>query len=72
MKRAGFKDDDMLQEGIQEAVTKGEISLQVVDKLASGNYNCVILEDGSLVMQTTPANWWSNVDDVGSNILDIL
>lgn len=62
----------MLQEGFQDVVSKGEISLQVVEKLASGSYNNVKTEDGVLVIEVTPATWWSNVDDVGSKILDIL
>lgn len=62
----------MLQEGFQEAMSKGEVSLQVVEKLTSGSYNNVVIEDGVLVIQTTPSTWWSNVDNVGEKILDLL
>lgn len=61
----------MLQEGFQDAVTKGEISLRVVSELESGYHN-VKVEDGTLLIHTTPATWWVNMDDVGSKILDIL
>ncbi|MCJ1475706.1 hypothetical protein MMC13_004369 [Lambiella insularis] len=40
--------DDMVQEGIQEALSKGEISLRLVDKLVNRTYNEVIFEDGIL------------------------
>ena len=72
MDRAGFKKDDMLQEGFQEAVSKNEIIFRMVEKLAKGGYNEVLIEDGVLVIQTTPENFWSNVSDVGNKILDIL
>ena len=68
--RAGFKGDDMLQEGFQEGVSKNEISFRVVEK--SDSYNETLLEDGILVLQTTPEYFWSNTGDVGSNILEIL
>ncbi|KIW76401.1 hypothetical protein Z517_11147 [Fonsecaea pedrosoi CBS 271.37] len=53
LERAGFKDDDMLQEGFQEAVTKREILLRVVDKLQKGTYHEVLVEDGVLVIQVS-------------------
>ncbi|KIX95290.1 uncharacterized protein Z520_08807 [Fonsecaea multimorphosa CBS 102226] len=74
LERAGFKDDDLLQEGWKEGVSKGEISLRVVDKLQStkGQYHEVLLEHGVLVIQTTPEYLWTNTSDVGSEILEIL
>jgi hypothetical protein len=70
IERAGFKDDDMLQEGFQEGVSKNEILFRVVEKLSG--YHETLVEDGVLIMQTTPENFWTNTNDVGSNILDIL
>ncbi|EXJ73839.1 uncharacterized protein A1O5_03601 [Cladophialophora psammophila CBS 110553] len=73
LERAGFQGDDMLQEGFQEAVSKGEILLRFVDKLNKGSgYHEVLIEDGVLVIQTTPEYFWTNVSDVGSEILEIL
>lgn len=54
IKRAGFKGDDMLQEGFQEAAEKGEICFRIVDKLTKGSYNEVIFEDGVLYIQVRP------------------
>lgn len=68
----GFKNDEMLQEGFQEGVPKNEISLVVVDKLAKGGYNEVVLKDGVCYIQTTPDKWWVNVGDTGIQILDLL
>ncbi|RMZ77742.1 hypothetical protein DV737_g4199, partial [Chaetothyriales sp. CBS 132003] len=70
--RTGFANDDMLQEGFQEAITMNEIALRVVDKLEKGTYNEVVVKDGVAVLQTTPKYWWANVGDIGSNILDVL
>ncbi len=72
LKRAGFEDDDLLQEGFQDGVTKNEIALRIVDKLEKGSYNEIVIKDGILYLQTTADQWWVNVDDIGSDILDIL
>jgi hypothetical protein len=53
IKRQGFKDDEMLQEGFQEAVDKGEICFRVVDKLNKGTYNEVHIEGGVLYVQVS-------------------
>jgi hypothetical protein len=53
LKRQGFKGDDMLQEGFQEGVEKGEICFRIVDKLTKGGYNEVIIEDGVLYVQVS-------------------
>jgi hypothetical protein len=72
LERNGFKDDVMLQEGFQEGVSKNEIAVRVVSKLVKGTYNEAVIEDGVLYLQMTPDNWWVNVGDIGSKILDIL
>ena len=51
LQRAGFKGDEMLQEGFQEAVDKGEICFRIVDKLTKGTYNEVIIDNGVLYVQ---------------------
>jgi hypothetical protein len=53
LKYAGFKDDDMLQEGFQEGVHKNEILLRVADKLVSGSYHEILIDDGVLVIQVS-------------------
>lgn len=69
---AGFEKDDMLQEGLQEVMEKKEISFEVVDKLAKGTYNEVVLENGVLCIRTVPAMYNSNMNKVGSKLLDLL
>lgn len=51
LERAGFKGDDMLQEGFQDGVSKNEISFRVVEKLVKGSYHEILVEDGVLVIQ---------------------
>jgi hypothetical protein len=51
LKREGFGGDDMLQEGFQEVISKGEICFRIVDKLNKGTYNEVHAEDGVLYIQ---------------------
>ena len=53
LERNKFKGDDMLQEGFQEVVTKGEVCFRVVDKLNKGSYNEIFPEDGVLYIQVS-------------------
>ena len=69
---AGFGKDDMLQEGLQDAVEKNEIQLRVVEKLVKKTCHEVVVENGVLVIQTVPKWWGTNVNDVGAGPADIL
>ena len=60
LERAGFKGDDMLQEGFQEGVSKNEILFRVVEKLQKGSYHETLIEDGVLVMQVMLFTWKGN------------
>jgi len=54
LERQKFPDDDLLQEGFQEAVVKGTIGVRVVDKLLNGaKFNQVQIEDGVLWIQVS-------------------
>ena len=53
LERNQFKDDEMLQEGFQEVITKGEICFRIVDKLNKGTYNELLVEDGVLYVQVS-------------------
>lgn len=46
-----FKGDEMLQEGLFDAVSKAEIALRTVDNLTKGNYCESVIEDGILYLQ---------------------
>lgn len=69
-----FGEDDMLHEGFQEAVSKGEVHIKVVEKLETGksNYNECVIKDSILYLQTTPKTWDSNINDSAAHIIDML
>ncbi|KAI1164144.1 hypothetical protein F5B18DRAFT_650863 [Nemania serpens] len=67
-----FEDDELLQEGFNEGVEKGEVVFRIVDKLQQGSYNECVIEDGVLYLQTTPKTWGSNISDVAQKLVDKL
>ncbi|KAI5919420.1 hypothetical protein F4810DRAFT_503392 [Camillea tinctor] len=69
----GFGRDELLREGFNEAVTKGEIAFRVVESLGGGRiYNEVVIEDGVLYVQCTAKTWGVNIDDAAEKLVDIL
>ena len=46
-----FGEDELLQEGFNEAVEKGEVAFRVVEKLEKEIYNECVVEDGVLYLQ---------------------
>lgn len=48
-----FEDDELLQEGFNEGVEKGEVVFRIVDKLQQGSYNECVIEDGVLYLQVS-------------------
>ncbi|GAM85435.1 hypothetical protein ANO11243_034420 [Dothideomycetidae sp. 11243] len=69
---AGFEKDDMLQEGLQEAMEKKEIKFEIVDKLSKGSYNEAVPEDGILYLRTVVAQYPFNTNQMGYQLLDLL
>ncbi|KAK1971755.1 hypothetical protein LY78DRAFT_45140 [Colletotrichum sublineola] len=67
-----FGDDDLLREGFNDAVEKGEVHFRIVDKMAYGTYGEVILEDGAIYIQTRAHHFGSNVNYAAEKILDQL
>jgi hypothetical protein len=61
LKSQKFDDDEMLREGFNEAVDKGEIAFRVVEKLQKGSYNEVVIDGGVCYIQvgrvTIPLEW---------------
>ncbi len=51
MKSQQYDDDDMLQDGFNEAVDKAEVAFRIVDKLQYDSYCEVVVEDGVLYVQ---------------------
>ncbi|RDL38749.1 Uncharacterized protein BP5553_03089 [Venustampulla echinocandica] len=67
-----FGEDELLREGLAECVPNGSVRLRIVENLQKETYNEVVLEDGDLVLQTTPQYWGTNINDVASNLMSIL
>ncbi|KAH7329921.1 hypothetical protein BKA65DRAFT_597075 [Rhexocercosporidium sp. MPI-PUGE-AT-0058] len=72
LEREKFADDEMLREGFEEGVEKGIVRVRIVDKLTNGGYNETLLEDGAVVIQTTPNNWGTNIHHAAEKLVDIL
>lgn len=73
MENRGWSDDEMVQEGIKDAVEKNQIALRIVDKLSKGKvYHECVLEHGVLYIQTTAEKWAVNISDAAVELLDIL
>jgi hypothetical protein len=54
----GFKDDDMLQEGLQEIVESKTFKVRVLPKTNSTTET--VIEDGVVYLQTSPERWGYN------------
>ncbi|KAI0453893.1 hypothetical protein F5B21DRAFT_504782 [Xylaria acuta] len=67
-----FEDDELLQEGFNDVISKGEVVFRIVDKLVKESYNEPVIEDGVLYLQTTPKTWGSNTDSAANKLVDML
>ncbi|KAK0748392.1 hypothetical protein B0T21DRAFT_344057 [Apiosordaria backusii] len=65
-------EDEMVQEGLLEAVEKNEYAFRIVDTLKYSSYCEVVLEDGVLYLQTTPEKFGVNIDDAAQKLIDQL
>ena len=66
-----FADDELLREGFEESVSKGEIKFRFVKDLG-GEYNGLAIEDGILYLQTETRNWATNIHNIADKIVDVL
>lgn len=64
--------DEMVQEGVLEAVSTNEYAFRIVDKLKYESYCEVDIEDGVLYVQTTVDRWGTNIDDCARKLMDRL
>ncbi|KAK7757513.1 hypothetical protein SLS62_000528 [Diatrype stigma] len=55
LKSQKFGEDDLLQEGLNEELTKGQIAFRIVDKLERDLYSEAVFEDGVLYLQVSDA-----------------
>ncbi|KAL0939501.1 uncharacterized protein CTRU02_206111 [Colletotrichum truncatum] len=67
-----FEDDELLREGFNEAVEKGEVHFRIVDKMSYGTYGEVVLENGAVYVQALAKNFGTNVDYAAEKLLDQL
>lgn len=72
LEREKFGEDELLREGFEEAVEKGIVKLRIVEKLVNGSYNEILLEEGTVVMQTVPNYFGTNIYDTAAKLVDIL
>ncbi|KAM0324333.1 hypothetical protein ACHAQA_008114 [Verticillium albo-atrum] len=72
LKSINVEDDEMVQEGFNEAVEKSELTIRLVDKLKYGSYGEVVIEDGILFIQTLPEKWGTNVSYAAEKLMDQL
>lgn len=68
-----FKKDDLMVEGFTDAVPTGEIWVEVVpkDKLKDAYNECKV-EDGKIILRTTPLNWGANASYVAEKLSNLL
>lgn len=65
-------EDEMVREGLLEAVTTNEYVFRVVDKLKYDSYCEVEIADGVLYLQCTAENFGTNIDYVAQKLMDQL
>ncbi|KAF5378814.1 hypothetical protein D9615_007013 [Tricholomella constricta] len=68
----GFKDDDMLQEGLAEYLQSKTFKIRVVPQTKNDDIIETVLEGGVVYIQMTAQNWWYNTGDAGSGLIDLL
>lgn len=72
MKNMNVEGDEMVQEGLLEAVSTNEYAFRIVDKLTYASYCECVIEDGVLYLQCTPENFGTNLDDCAAKLMDQL
>ncbi|KAK2590944.1 hypothetical protein QQS21_011363 [Conoideocrella luteorostrata] len=72
MENNKVKDDDMVQEGLNEAASSGTVAFRIVDALKDGGYNESLIEGDVLYLQTVPKNFGVNIHQVADKLMDQL
>ncbi|KAF7356513.1 hypothetical protein MVEN_00984800 [Mycena venus] len=70
LERQGFKDDDMLQEGLQEGVESKTFRIRVVPETKKTTET--VIEEGVVYLQCAPKRWGYNSNDMGEDLLNLL
>jgi hypothetical protein len=67
------KDDDMCREACQEALERGEVGIELVDKLPENvYYNDIRVVDGAFWVITEGKNWGTNCYQTGRELVNRL
>lgn len=72
MKYQKVGEDDMVQEGFNEAVPTATFEFRIVDKLKYQSYCEVEVADEKLYVQTVAEKWGYNIDDAATKLIDLL
>jgi len=72
MKYIKVGEDEMVQEGLLDAVSTNEYAFRIVDKLKYESYCEADIEDGVLYLQCAPGNFGTNIDHVADKLMDRL
>ncbi|KAM0431009.1 hypothetical protein ACHAPT_005643 [Fusarium lateritium] len=66
-----FGEDEMLQEGLVEAVEGNAVHVRVVNELKR-SYNETVIEDGILYLQTIPKDFGVNSHQIANELINLL
>ncbi|RSM20603.1 hypothetical protein CDV31_000581 [Fusarium ambrosium] len=66
-----FDQDEMLQEGLVEAVEESAVHVRVVDELKR-SYNETVIENGILYLQTIPKDFGVNAHSIANELINLL
>ncbi|KAL6900197.1 hypothetical protein GGI43DRAFT_427873 [Trichoderma evansii] len=69
-----FGDDDMMSEAFHEGIDKATVAFRIVDKgeLKYSTYNECVIEDGTLILQTTAEYYGTNIADIANKLTELL
>ncbi|KAF7356430.1 hypothetical protein MVEN_00975900 [Mycena venus] len=74
LERQGFRDDDMIHEGLQEVVKSKTFKIRVVPETSTKRSSETVVdrEQGVVYLQCTPKKWGLNPMDMGEDFLRLL
>ncbi len=66
-------EDELIQEGFLDVVSKLEFTFRIVDKLKGDSSYCEVeIDDGVLYLQCPAAKWGVNIDYIAEKLMDLL
>ncbi|KAH8122882.1 hypothetical protein FP744_10001538 [Trichoderma asperellum] len=74
LKYQKFGEDDMLREAFNEGIHRATVAFRIVDKdeLKSSTYNECVIEDGTLILQTTAEYYGTNTAEIANELMELL